>query len=152
VALHLRLIASQSVCQPSARACASAHNADHRVPSSAPDEGVRRLLKLLLLLFVSFLPFPTRLVAELIAGQGPTKASFSVTLLYGIVLAAVIDECLLVLWRSAVRAKLVRPDFWPTRRSSADSKRYPGLGAYGLIVSAQLVRLSRDRVWVSRCR
>ena len=63
-------------------------------------------LNLLLLLIVSFLPFPTRLVAEYIRQD---KAERVAVTFYGIVLLLA-TTMLLVLWRYAVRAKLVRPD------------------------------------------
>src|SRR6478672_13622924 len=63
-------------------------------------------LNLLLLLFISFLPFPTRLVAEFIRQD---KAERVAVTFYGIILL-LSSTLLLVLWRYAVRAKLVRPD------------------------------------------
>src|SRR5438034_8335941 len=63
-------------------------------------------LNLLLLLVVSFLPFPTRLVAEFIRQDSAERVAVT---FYGIVLL-LSTILLLVLWRYAVRAKLVRPD------------------------------------------
>jgi uncharacterized membrane protein len=63
-------------------------------------------LNLLLLLVVSFLPFPTRLLAEY---TGDDEAGRISTTIYGVTLltAAVLVS---VLWRYAVRERLVRPD------------------------------------------
>ena len=81
-----------------------AHNAITEYLDRADAAFVR--LNLLLLLFVSFLPFPTRLVAEYIHQD---KAERVAVTFYGIVLVLA-TTMLLVLWRYAVRAKLVRPD------------------------------------------
>lgn len=70
-------------------------------------------LNLLLLLFVAFLPFPTRLFAEFIGKNGPERVAAPV---YGFSL--LLTSLLLQrLWRYAVRRHLVRP-IPPMRRSS----------------------------------
>ncbi len=63
-------------------------------------------LNLLLLLVVSFLPFPTRLLDEYIGEPEPERVAVTI---YGInlLLMAVL---VWVLWRYAVRERLVRPD------------------------------------------
>ena len=63
-------------------------------------------LNLLLLLFVSFLPFPTRLLAEYTGEELGERVAVT---LYGVnlLLAAVLVS---VLWRYSVREGLVRPD------------------------------------------
>jgi len=69
------------------------------------DLGLVRL-NLLLLLVVSFLPFPTKLLAENVGETGPERVAgtiYGVTLLMSSVLIS-------VLWRYAVREGLVRPD------------------------------------------
>jgi uncharacterized membrane protein len=63
-------------------------------------------LNLLLLLFVAFLPFPTRLLAENTASPGAERLAVT---LYGSVLL-VIALCLSSLWRFAIREDLVHPD------------------------------------------
>jgi len=81
-------------------------------------------LNLLLLLFVSFLPFPTRLVAEFIRQD---KAERVAVTFYGIVLL-LSSTMLLVLWRYAVRAKLVRPGSGRRGDRAADPAPHPGPG------------------------
>ena len=95
-------------------------------------------LNLLLLLFVSFLPFPTRLVAEFI--HQDTAERVAVTF-YGIIL--LLSSVLLqVLWRYAVRAHLVRPDTADEEIELLTERLTPGLGAYVvLIVSGLFVPL-----------
>jgi uncharacterized membrane protein len=70
-------------------------------------------LNLLLLLVVAFLPFPTRLFADFIQENKPERVA---TNIYGVSLL-VASALLLVLWRYAVHARLVRP-MRPTRISS----------------------------------
>jgi uncharacterized membrane protein len=70
-------------------------------------------LNLLLLLMVSFLPFPTRLVADYIhqtAAERVAVTFYGITLLFTTTL-------LMVLWRYAVRPSW-SARIWPTRRSS----------------------------------
>jgi uncharacterized membrane protein len=91
-------------------------------------------LNLLLLLFVSFLPFPTRLVAEY-AGQD--NAERVAVTLYGIILVLA-STMLLVLWRYAVRAKLVRPDLADEEIQLLTERLTPGLGAYLVLILSGL--------------
>ena len=63
-------------------------------------------INLLLLLFVAFLPFPTRIVADYISEQSPERVAVT---FYGATLVLT-STLLLVLWRYAVRRQLVRPD------------------------------------------
>src|SRR6266550_6239648 len=91
-------------------------------------------LNLLLLLFVSFLPFPTRLVAEYIHQD---KAERVAVTFYGIVLLLT-TTLLLVLWRYAVRAKLVRPDLADEEIELLTERLTPGLGAYLVLIVSGL--------------
>ena len=91
-------------------------------------------LNLLLLLFVSFLPFPTRLVAEYIRQD---KAERVAVTFYGIVLL-LSSTLLLVLWRYAVRAKLVRPDLADEEIELLTERLTPGLGAYLVLIVSGL--------------
>jgi uncharacterized membrane protein len=91
-------------------------------------------LNLLLLLFVSFLPFPTRLVAEFIRQD---KAERVAVTFYGIVLL-LSSTLLLVLWRYAVRAKLVRPDLADEEIELLTQRLTPGLGAYLVLIVSGL--------------
>jgi len=87
-------------------------------------------LNLLLLLFVSFLPFPTRLVAEFIH---QAKAERVAVTFYGIIL--LLSSVLLqVLWRYAVRAHLVRPDTADEEVELLTERLTPGLGAYVVLI------------------
>jgi uncharacterized membrane protein len=91
-------------------------------------------LNLLLLLFVSFLPFPTRLVAEFIHRD---KAERVAVTFYGIVL--LLSSVLLqVLWRYAVRAHLVRPDTADEEVELLTERLTPGLGAYVVLIVSGL--------------
>jgi len=87
-------------------------------------------LNLLLLLFVSFLPFPTRLVAEYIHQD---KAERVAVTFYGIMLL-LSSTMLLVLWRYAVRAHLVRPDTADEEIELLTERLTPGLGAYLVLI------------------
>jgi uncharacterized membrane protein len=91
-------------------------------------------LNLLLLLVVSFLPFPTRLVAEFIHQD---KAERVAVTFYGIVLVLA-TTMLLVLWRYAVRAKLVRPDLADEEIELLTERLTPGLGAYLVLIVSGL--------------
>ncbi|MGH3418171.1 MAG: TMEM175 family protein [Streptosporangiaceae bacterium] len=91
-------------------------------------------LNLLLLLFISFLPFPTRLVAEFIRQD---KAERVAVTFYGIILL-LSSTLLLVLWRYAVRAKLVRPDLADEEIELLTERLTPGLGAYLVLIVSGL--------------
>jgi uncharacterized membrane protein len=91
-------------------------------------------LNLLLLLVVSFLPFPTRLVAEFIHQD---KAERVAVTFYGIIL--LLSSVLLqVLWRYAVRAHLVRPDTADEEIELLTERLTPGLGAYLVLIVSGL--------------
>ena len=104
------------------------HNAITEYLDRADPAFVR--LNLLLLLIVSFLPFPTRLVAEYI--HQDTAERVAVTF-YGIVLVLA-TTMLLVLWRYAVRAKLVRPDLGDEEIELLTQRLTPGLGGYVVLI------------------
>ena len=63
-------------------------------------------LNLLLLLVISFVPFPTRLFADFIGEDSPERVAVTI---YGITLLLA-STLLLVLWRYALGTGLVRPD------------------------------------------
>ena len=104
------------------------HNAITEYLDRADPAFVR--LNLLLLLIVSFLPFPTRLVAEYIRQD---KAERVAVTFYGIVLVLA-TTMLLVLWRYAVRAKLVRPDLRDEEIELLTQRLTPGLGGYVVLI------------------
>ena len=80
------------------------HNAITEYLDRADGTFVR--LNLLLLLFVAFLPFPTRLFADYIGKDSVERVAVT---FYGATLVLT-STLLLVLWRYAVRRQLVRPD------------------------------------------
>ena len=87
-------------------------------------------LNLLLLLVVSFLPFPTRLVAEYVHESGAQRIATTV-LGIDLLLAAVL---VLVLWRYAVREQLVRPDLADEDIKTITKRLTPALVAYVVII------------------
>jgi uncharacterized membrane protein len=91
-------------------------------------------LNLLLLLVVAFLPFPTRLFAEFIGKDSPERVAVTI---YGLsfLLASVL---LLVLWRYAIRYRLVRPDMADEEVQLLSSRLTPGLGGYLVLIIAGL--------------
>jgi uncharacterized membrane protein len=91
-------------------------------------------LNLLLLLFVAFLPFPTRLFAEFIGED--TLERIAVTF-YGVALVLT-STLLLVLWRYAVRRRLVRPDMADEEIDLLTQRLTPGLGGYVILIVAGL--------------
>jgi uncharacterized membrane protein len=84
-------------------------------------------LNLLLLMVVAFLPFPTRLFADFLGKDKPERVAANI---YGITLL-VASTLLLVLWRYAVRERLVRPDAADEEIQLLTQRLTPGLGGYG---------------------
>ena len=91
-------------------------------------------LNLLLLLVVSFLPFPTRLLAEYIDESGAERVA---TLIYGLnlLMASVLIS---VLWRYAVREHLVRPDANDADIQMLTTRLTPGLVSYVVLIGLGL--------------
>ena len=91
-------------------------------------------LNLLLLLVVSFLPFPTRLVAEHIRVADAERVA---TTVYGVnlLLASVLTA---VLWRYAVRERLVRPDTTDEEVTRLGQQLVPSVGGYVVMILAGL--------------
>ncbi|WP_193509766.1 TMEM175 family protein [Cryobacterium sp. BB736] len=88
-------------------------------------------LNLLLLLFVAFLPFPTRLLADNLGMENAERVAVT---LYGAVLLAT-SGCLWMLWRFALKDDLVRTDRDEADLRFVGRKLTPGLAFYvGLIV------------------
>jgi uncharacterized membrane protein len=87
-------------------------------------------LNLLLLLVVAFLPFPTRLFADFIREDKPERVA---TNIYGVSLL-VASALLLVLWRYAVHARLVRPDAADEDIQLLTQRLIPGLGGYLVLI------------------
>ena len=87
-------------------------------------------LNLLLLLVVSFLPFPTRLLAEYTNEAEPERIAATV---YGVnLLLAMIMVS--VTWRYAVRAQLVRPDLADEDVKTLTKRLTPTLGLYVVMI------------------
>jgi uncharacterized membrane protein len=82
-------------------------------------------LNLLFLLFVAFLPLPTRLFADFIERESSERVAVTI---YGICLLLT-STLLLVLWRYAVHAGLVRPDASDEEVQLLTQRLTPGLGA-----------------------
>jgi uncharacterized membrane protein len=91
-------------------------------------------LNLLLLLVVSFLPFPTRLFADYIGQDSAERVAVTI---YGanLLLASTL---LLVLWRYAVRERLVRPDAADEEIQLLTQRLTPGLASYLVLIVAGL--------------
>jgi uncharacterized membrane protein len=91
-------------------------------------------LNLLFLLFVAFLPLPTRLFADFIERDSPERVAVTI---YGIALILT-SIMLLVLWRYAVYARLVRPDASDEEVQFLTQRLTPGLGGYLVLIVAGL--------------
>jgi uncharacterized membrane protein len=91
-------------------------------------------LNLVLLLFVSFLPFPTKLLADYIGQDSPERVAVT---FYGVTLLLT-ETLLMTLWRYAVRAKLVRPDADDADIRFLTERLTPGLGGYLVLIIAGL--------------
>jgi uncharacterized membrane protein len=89
------------------------------------DAGLIRL-NLLLLMVVSFLPFPTRLLAEYIGEPETERVAATI---YGINLIFV-AILVWVLWRYAVSQRLVRPDAGDAEVEVLTKRLTPGLAGY----------------------
>jgi uncharacterized membrane protein len=85
-------------------------------------------LNLLLLLVVSFLPLPTRLLAEYAHQHDPERTAATV---YGINLfLTMVMVMVSVTWRYAVRARVVRPDLADEDVKTLTQRLTPTLGVY----------------------
>jgi uncharacterized membrane protein len=91
-------------------------------------------LNLLLLLVIAFLPFPTRLFAEFIGKDSPERVAATI---YGLSLLLA-STLLLVLWRYALRNRLVRPDAADEELQLLTRRLTPGLAGYLVLIIAGL--------------
>jgi uncharacterized membrane protein len=91
-------------------------------------------LNLLLLLVIAFLPFPTRLFAEFIGTDSPERVAATI---YGLSLLLA-STLLLVLWRYALRNRLVRPDAADEELQLLTKRLTPGLAGYLVLIIAGL--------------
>jgi uncharacterized membrane protein len=87
-------------------------------------------LNLLVLMFVSFLPFPTRLVAEYVSRDSAERVAATG---YGLTLLAS-TAVLPLLWRYALHARLVRPDAGDDEVKLLTKRLTPSLAAYGVLI------------------
>jgi TMEM175 potassium channel family protein len=87
-------------------------------------------LNLLLLLFVSFLPFPTKLLAESVNHEDAGRVA---TTIYGLTLL-ITAVVLSAVWRYAVAEQLVRPDTTDEDVKLLTKKLSPGLGGYAAMI------------------
>lgn len=94
-------------------------------------------LNLLLLLFVCVLPFTTGLLSEFINEKGE-DAERVATVTYGVMLLLCSVQ-LSVVWRYAVKAKLVEPNLDDDEITLLSSRLTPGLGGYVILILLGLV-------------
>ncbi len=87
-------------------------------------------LNLLLLFFVSFLPFPTRLLSEYVTTDQAERVAVT---FYGITLL-IAGALLSLLWRYALHARLIRPDAKDEEISLLSHRLTPGLAGYGVLI------------------
>jgi uncharacterized membrane protein len=87
-------------------------------------------LNLLVLLLVSFLPYPTRLLAEYVTKKEAERVAVTV---YGITLLLA-AAMLSVLWRYALRSKLVRPNIKDEEITLLTQRLTPGLAGYAVLI------------------
>jgi uncharacterized membrane protein len=88
-------------------------------------------LNLLLLLFVSVLPFPTRLVSEFVTTTN--RAERVAVTFYGLTLL-IAGSLLSALWRYALHARLIRPDADDDEITLLTNRLTPGLAGYALLL------------------
>jgi len=93
-------------------------------------------LNLLLLFFVSFLPFPTRLLSEYIRSDQAERVAVT---FYGLTLL-VAGALLSVFWRYALHARLVRPNAGDEEITLLTHRLTPGLAAYAVLIIVGLFR------------
>jgi uncharacterized membrane protein len=87
-------------------------------------------LNLLLLMVVSFMPFPTRLLAEYLGDDDPARVAATI---YGLTLLAAVI-LLAALWQYAVSADLVRPEAADEEIRMLTTRLTPGLGGYVAVI------------------
>jgi TMEM175 potassium channel family protein len=87
-------------------------------------------LNLLLLFFVSFLPFPTRLLSEYITADRAERVAVT---FYGLTLL-IAGALLSLFWRYALHARLVRPNAGDEEITLLTHRLTPGLAAYAVLI------------------
>ena len=91
-------------------------------------------LNLLLLMVVSFLPFPTRLLGEHIGADEPERVAVTIYGLNLFLASAMVS----LLWRYAVREKLIRPDLADADVKMLTKRLTPGLAGYVAMIALGL--------------
>ena len=99
-------------------------------------DGILVRLNLVLLLVVSFLPFPTRLLAQYLSSDDPERVAVTI---YGLTLF-VAASLLSLLWRYAVRARLVRSDTGDDELIALTGRLTPSLAAYVVLLGLGLFK------------
>ncbi len=103
----------------------------HNAITDYLDRADTTLLRLnLLLLFVSFLPYPTRLLSEFVNTDRAERVAVT---FYGLTLL-VAGVLLAALWRYARYARPVRPDANDEEMSLLTHRLTPGLAGYALLI------------------
>jgi Endosomal/lysosomal potassium channel TMEM175 len=106
-------------------------------------------LNLLLLMVVSFLPFPTRLLGEHIGADEPERVAVTIYGLNLFLASALVS----LLWRYAVREQLIRPDLADADVRMLTKRLTPGLAGYIAMIALGLFRRCWpcSATWPSRC-
>ena len=92
-------------------------------------------LNLLLLFFVSVLPFPTKMLADYINGYGPERIAVTI---YGINLLAM-SAMTSVVWRHAVGEGMLSGEHPQDEVQEVTKKLTPSLGFYGAAIAIGLL-------------
>ena len=92
-------------------------------------------LNLLLLMVVAFLPFPTRLLGEYVGEDEPARVAVTI---YGLSLFLA-SALVSLLWRYAVREKLIRPDLADADVKMLTKRLTPGLAGYVAMIVLRLL-------------
>ena len=92
-------------------------------------------LNLLMLMLVSFIPFPTRLVAEYIRDDEPERVAVTAYGFTFLLTSLVVSA----LWRYSVRAGLVRPDAADDEVRMLTTRLSPSLAGYVAMIGLGLV-------------
>ena len=105
---------------------------EHTVVTEYLDRATSVLIRLnlLLLMMVALLPFPTRLLGEYIGADEPERIAVTI---YGLNLF-LISALVSLLWRYAVRERLIRPDAADTDVRMITKRLTPGLAGYVAVI------------------
>jgi uncharacterized membrane protein len=87
-------------------------------------------LNLLLLVVVSFLPFPTKLLGEYVGEEAPARVAVTIYGLNLFLASALVS----LLWRYAVREGLIRPDIADSDVKMITNRLTPGLAGYVVMI------------------